>query len=159
MNHAKKKKILEACGNKCVCGQGNVWQGKPLTLHIHGHKTENPIVLCPNCHTQTDDYGWKALTHEQRSKGGSKKGRVFPLEHRKAISKALRGRKASEETKQKQSQALIKYNRETGRSATHRLKLSQAAKARCDRGDWPPKRQAATPHADVLHMKDCCSAD
>lgn len=50
--------------NECaICGQGPVWNGKPLTLqldHINGksndHRIENLRILCPNCHTQTETY-------------------------------------------------------------------------------------------------------
>ena len=50
------------------CGQGDVWNGRPLTLqldHINGdhqdHQLENLMILCPNCHTQTP-------THSGRNK-------------------------------------------------------------------------------------------
>ena len=49
--------------NKCEkCGTSE-WQGKPLTCelhHINGDSTdnriENLIILCPNCHSQTDNF-------------------------------------------------------------------------------------------------------
>jgi hypothetical protein len=44
------------CG---TCGQGGVWNGKPLTLEVH-HKNRNFLdnrprnlqFVCPNCHSQ-----------------------------------------------------------------------------------------------------------
>jgi len=52
----------------CICGQGPIWNGNPLTLqldHINGdntdHRIENLRFLCPNCHTQTKTYGSKRL--------------------------------------------------------------------------------------------------
>lgn len=50
--------------DKCeICGVGNVWNGKPLTLHldhINGIHTDNRLenlrVLCPNCHSQTETF-------------------------------------------------------------------------------------------------------
>lgn len=53
--------------NRCVlCGQGATWNGSPITLqvdHIDGNwknnRPDNLRTLCPNCHTQTDNYGSK----------------------------------------------------------------------------------------------------
>lgn len=46
-----------------VCGIGNTWNGKPLTLqldHENGNRIDNRIInlkiKCPNCHTQTPTY-------------------------------------------------------------------------------------------------------
>lgn len=59
----------------CVlCGQGEIWNGKPLTLevdHVDGNwkndLPENLRTLCPNCHTQTNTYGSKNKTGNGRS--------------------------------------------------------------------------------------------
>ena len=53
--------------NKCeICEQGNIWMGKPLTLHLdhidgdHDNNIiENLRVLCPHCHQQTPTFGAK----------------------------------------------------------------------------------------------------
>ena len=49
-----------------ICGQTNLWNGKPLVLqldHINGNhydnRLENLRIVCPNCHTQTDTFGSK----------------------------------------------------------------------------------------------------
>lgn len=49
------------------CGISNVWNGKPLSLHLHhedGDNTNNELenlkVICPNCHSQTDNYAGKS---------------------------------------------------------------------------------------------------
>ena len=53
-------------GNCDICKQEALWNGKPLVLqidHIDGnprnHQKENLRFLCPNCHTQTPNYGNK----------------------------------------------------------------------------------------------------
>ena len=54
--------------SKCeVCGITE-WQGKPISMclhHIDGNHDNNSIdnlqVLCPNCHSQTDNYAGKKL--------------------------------------------------------------------------------------------------
>ena len=60
-----KKKLIEAGykENRCeVCGITE-WNGKSITLqihHINGDHTDNRLenlqLLCPNCHSQTDNY-------------------------------------------------------------------------------------------------------
>lgn len=49
-----------------ICGQGPVWNGKPLRFQvdrINGNnkdcRWENLRKLCPNCHTQTETWGRK----------------------------------------------------------------------------------------------------
>lgn len=49
-----------------VCGQPPEWNGSPLTLqvdHINGeywdNRPENLRFTCPNCHSQTENYGGK----------------------------------------------------------------------------------------------------
>ena len=66
-----KKRLIEAGlkDNRCeICGNTGEWQDKPLTLqvhHINGNHRDNRIenlqILCPNCHTQTENYGTKNI--------------------------------------------------------------------------------------------------
>lgn len=49
--------------NKCECCGIHDWNGKPLVLqihHINGKHNDNCIenlqILCPNCHSQTDNF-------------------------------------------------------------------------------------------------------
>lgn len=52
------------------CGQGPIWNNKPMTLqldHINGmpkdNRIENLRILCPNCHATTEHY---AVNHRYR---------------------------------------------------------------------------------------------
>ena len=58
--------LLEELGNVCQeCGITD-WNGKPLPMQIHhidgnnkNNRLENAKLLCPNCHFQTDNWGYK----------------------------------------------------------------------------------------------------
>ena len=64
---ALKKYLIEKFGENCSeCGLENTWNNKPLVLqldHIDGNSDNNyPTnlrLLCPNCHTQTENFGSK----------------------------------------------------------------------------------------------------
>lgn len=52
---------------KCECCGISSWNDKPLRLQLHhkdGNHNNNNLnnlqILCPNCHTQTDNYGGKS---------------------------------------------------------------------------------------------------
>ena len=70
-NSLKKRLISEGLKqNICeICGQGPIWNGKPLALqldHINGNHTDNCLenlrIVCPNCHSQTDTFSTKKPT-------------------------------------------------------------------------------------------------
>jgi 5-methylcytosine-specific restriction endonuclease McrA len=69
-NCLRKRLIKEGLKpEKCeICGN-NMWLGKPLSLqlhHINGVRSDNRLenlqILCPNCHSQTDNYGSKNIS-------------------------------------------------------------------------------------------------
>lgn len=60
--------------NKCECCGITEWLGKEIICelhHINGDKTdnriENLIILCPNCHSQTDNYRNRDRVHRHES--------------------------------------------------------------------------------------------
>lgn len=62
-----KRYLKEARGDVCEeCGQTSTWNNKDLVLqldHIDGDSDNNNLnnlrLLCPNCHTQTENFGSK----------------------------------------------------------------------------------------------------
>jgi len=62
-----KKFLIEEFGERCTeCGHEGLWNHKPLVLqldHRDGNSDngdpENLRLLCPNCHTQTENFGSK----------------------------------------------------------------------------------------------------
>lgn len=52
--------------NMCECCGNTMWLGNPIPLELHhingnnnDHRLENLMMLCPNCHSQTDNYRGK----------------------------------------------------------------------------------------------------
>jgi 5-methylcytosine-specific restriction endonuclease McrA len=71
----RKVVINEQCNRCNVCGNEFVWLGIFLVPHIHhknGNKKDktrkNIEALCPNCHSQTKNYGYKNVSNEVRQK-------------------------------------------------------------------------------------------
>lgn len=70
---ALKQKLIKAGlkENKCECCGISEWQNKPISCQLHhidgnpsNNSLENLQVLCPNCHSQTDNYAGK---HTEKS--------------------------------------------------------------------------------------------
>ena len=60
LNDGLKEKKCERCGNK------GTWMGSHLSLEVHhingdhfDNRLENLEILCPNCHSQTENHGSK----------------------------------------------------------------------------------------------------
>jgi 5-methylcytosine-specific restriction endonuclease McrA len=72
----KRERILKEQKNRCnCCGNNFIWMEKVLIPHLH-HKDgncrngirENHEILCPNCHSQTNNYAFKNRRHSEDSK-------------------------------------------------------------------------------------------
>jgi len=73
---SKVLKVLVETGYKeYKCEECGVveWNGKPISLqlhHIDGNRKNNSLenlqILCPNCHTQTDNYGSKNANRKNK---------------------------------------------------------------------------------------------
>lgn len=58
-----------------ICNTGTKWYEKPISLHIHhknadrkDNRLENLDFMCPNCHSQTENYGFKNRKHTNTEK-------------------------------------------------------------------------------------------
>lgn len=60
-----RRLVMEKHNNTCQeCGQKDIWNNKPLSLQVHhidgnsdNNNLDNLLLLCPNCHSQTDTWG------------------------------------------------------------------------------------------------------
>lgn len=64
--------LIKLRGHKCECCNLEEWLGKPINLQVHhidGNKcncTENNLqLLCPNCHSYTDNFGTKNVVNQR----------------------------------------------------------------------------------------------
>lgn len=62
------KDLILLRGHQCECCKNTEWLGQPINLEVHhidGDKKNNTLenlqLLCPNCHSYTDNYGTKGI--------------------------------------------------------------------------------------------------
>lgn len=63
-----KKLLIEDIGNFCELCNTSKWLDNPITLEVHhidgnnkNNELQNLQILCPNCHSQTDNYRAKNI--------------------------------------------------------------------------------------------------
>ncbi len=70
-----QRRLIEAGLKQDRCEQCGVneWQGQPITLALHhrngigtDNRLENLAVLCPNCHSQTENFGGRSVVARRR---------------------------------------------------------------------------------------------
>lgn len=61
-----RKSLIELRGQQCECCKNTTWLNQPINIEVHhidGDKSNNQLenlqLLCPNCHSYTDNYGSK----------------------------------------------------------------------------------------------------
>lgn len=68
----REKLIKYECSE---CGNAGLWNGKELSLQLHhkdgdimNNEVDNLTFLCPNCHSQTDNYSYKNAKRKEKKK-------------------------------------------------------------------------------------------
>jgi hypothetical protein len=77
--HLKKRLIAAGLKENCceLCGLAE-WRGEPLSMALHhlngdgrDNRLENLQLLCPNCHSQTDNFSGRGQRKRRRSLPGA----------------------------------------------------------------------------------------
>lgn len=55
---SRKEYLIRKRGRRCEKCKRETWLGRPIVLELHNHDKEEAEaqVLCPNCHSQTNDW-------------------------------------------------------------------------------------------------------
>lgn len=105
-------------GHKCECCGNTEWLNKPITLEIHhidGNNQNNEMnnlqLLCPNCHSQTDNWRGKNISKEKKMNIVSDEDFVQALKDSPNIRQALLklGLSAKGGNYQRANELIVKY--------------------------------------------------
>ncbi|MCM1500685.1 MAG: HNH endonuclease, partial [Clostridium sp.] len=83
------------------CKNKGEWNGKQLQLQLHhkdGNRRNNTLsnltFLCPNCHTQTENYGFKNVPHKPKKQYFCKEcGKVITKDNRTGLCRCCANKK------------------------------------------------------------------
>lgn len=115
--------------NKCeICGITS-WQGKPINMQIHhidgnsaNNRLENLILLCPNCHSQTDNYCGSANKKEKEIYHCPKCGREKKTSKGLCVlCSSLNRRKVNKPSKNELLELIRKYKTNTKISVIYNI--------------------------------------
>lgn len=96
-NDLRKRLLKEGYKEyKCEkCGRSE-WEGEPIPLELHhingnhtDHRLENLLILCPNCHAQTDNYCSKRIKVKKEKKSKDEIKKISSSKEVKIRSKKL----------------------------------------------------------------------
>ena len=66
-----KEKLFQERDYRCECCGISEWNGQPLILQVHhidgnhnNNTRDNLQILCPNCHSQTDNWTYKKIPNK-----------------------------------------------------------------------------------------------
>ena len=84
--------LVKMRGLQCECCHNTTWLNQPIHLHVHhidGDRSnnclDNLMLLCPNCHSYTDNFGSKNIQHRQVTDEELKRALEFQPNIRQAL--------------------------------------------------------------------------
>ena len=112
-----KKKLIKGGYLKEICsecGIGNIWNNKPITLHldhINGDHSDNRLenlrIICPNCHSQTKTFGTRRLKKDSSCKFCGRKIDKKSIRCRSCAAKQTQKRKVENRPSKEELKKLL----------------------------------------------------